>query len=107
MKRPFANKRLIGPFAQTSQGHQDIVVVVENFNGVPSVVRAVADSITNNTGLAVEEDEINASVNSQGDIVLTIHTGGPDVTHNDVMAVEQIIESESGQPVKSTIVRCS
>jgi hypothetical protein len=107
MNRPFASKRPIGPLADmTGKPHQDLLLVLDDtFTGMPSSIRAIADKSTQNTGLSLTEDDVSVRMNSDDNMTIIIHTGGPDVTHSDVMAVEEIVAQQTNSNVKSTIVR--
>lgn len=107
MERPFESKRPIGPLADmTGKPHQDLLLVLDDtFTGMPSSIQAIADKSTQNTGLSLTEEDVSVRMNSEENMTIVIHTGGPDVTHSDAMAVEQIVAQETNSNVKSTIVR--
>lgn len=107
MERPFKSKRPIGPLADmTGTPHQDLLLVLDDtFTGMPSSIQAIADKSTQNTGLSLTEDDVSVRMNSDDNMTIVIHTGGPDVTHSDAMAIEQIVSNETSSGVKSTIIR--
>lgn len=107
MERPFKDQRPIGPLADmTGQPHQDILVVLDDtFKGMPSAIRSMADSITSETGLSVTEDDMAVRMNSEENLTVVVHTGGPDVTHSDAMGVEQIVSNQTSSDVSATVIR--
>lgn len=107
MKRPLKDKRPIGPIATMGRDtHQDILVVLDDtFTGMPSNIRAIASEVTENTGLSITEDDMGVRMNTEDNMTVVIHTGGPDVTHSDAMGVEQIVAAQTNTAVVDTIIR--
>jgi hypothetical protein len=106
VKRPFKDKRPIGPFSSMGERHQDIVVKTDGtFDEVPSSLEMMSATISNETALSVSEDDMEVLVNKQRGFTVIIHSGGPDITHEDIMQIEQIVGSQMNSNVLATIAR--
>lgn len=107
MERPLEDKRPIGPIATMGRDlHQDVLIVLnDTMSGVPSSLRAIANEITDNTGLSITEEDISVRINAEDNMTVVMHTGGPDVTHSDVMGAEQIVAMQTDAEIVDTIIR--
>jgi len=86
--------------------HQDIVVKTDGtFDEVPSSLEMMSATISNETALSVSEDDMEVLVNKQRGFTVIIHSGGPDITHEDIMQIEQIVGSQMNSNVLATIAR--
>lgn len=86
--------------------HQDVILRLDQtFKGMPSTVRAIADQATEQTGLSLTEDDVSVTMGSDDNLAIVVHTGGPDVTHSDIMKLQQIVSDNTGANVEVNIVR--
>lgn len=86
--------------------HQDIVVKTDGtFDEVPSSLETMSATISNETALSVSEDDMEVLVNEQRGFTVVIHSEGPDITHEDIMQIEQTVGSQMNSNVLATIAR--